>query len=87
MANSDRSNSYWKDNLIVVSILLFIWFVVGFGCGIFQIDNLNNFKVGKLGLGFWIAQQGAIFVFVLIVLAYALWMDRLDRKHGVGDDQ
>lgn len=87
MAKPDRISSYWKDNLVVVSFLLLIWFIVGFGCGIFQIDALNQFKFGKVGLGFWIAQQGSIFVFVIIVLAYALWMDRLDRKHNVGDDQ
>lgn len=87
MASSDQSNSYWKDNLVVVSLLLFIWFVVGYVCAIFFIEPLNTIQVGKLGLGFWIAQQGSIFVFVVIVLAYALWMDRLDRKHSVGDDQ
>lgn len=87
MVKSNPSNSYWRDNLLVVSILLFIWFVVGFGCAIFMIEPLNNFKVGQLGLGFWIAQQGSIFVFVFIVLAYAVWMDRLDRKHKVGGDQ
>lgn len=87
MAKSKSPQSYWNDNIVVVSILLVIWFLVGFGCSIFFIEPLNQVKVGKLGLGFWIAQQGSIFVFVLLVLAYAVWMDRIDRKHGVGDDQ
>lgn len=87
MAEPKRPSSYWNENLVVVSILLLIWFVVGFGCSIFLIEPLNQFKVGQLGLGFWIAQQGSIFVFVLLVLIYAVWMDRVDRKHGVGDDQ
>lgn len=87
MANPQNTNSYWRDNLIVVCFLLSIWFLVGYGFSIFLIEPLNQFKVGKLGLGFWIAQQGSIFVFVLLVLAYAIWMDRMDRKHQVGDDQ
>ena len=74
---------YWRSNLCVVSILLGIWFVVGFGCSIFFIEPLNSIQVGEIGLGFWFAQQGSIFVFVLLVLAYALWMDRLDRKYEV----
>ncbi len=87
MPKTKPNTAYWKDNLRVVSILLLVWFTVGFGCSIFFITSLNKIKFGEVGLGFWIAQQGSIFVFVLIVLAYALWMDRLDRKHGVGDDQ
>jgi len=74
---------YWRSNLWVVGILLAIWFAVGFGCSIFFIEPLNSIRVGKIGLGFWFAQQGSIFVFVLLVLAYALWMDRLDRKYEV----
>jgi len=84
---TETAKAYWKDNLTVVAILLSIWFVVGFVGGIFGISWLNGFKVGKIGLGFWIAQQGSIFVFVLLVLAYALWMDRIDRKHRVGDEK
>lgn len=87
MPNSKPNSSYWKDNLRVVSVLLLIWFAIGFGCSVFLISYLNGFKIGEIGLGFWIAQQGSILVFVLIVLTYALWMDHLDRKHGVGDEQ
>ncbi len=85
----DRTNpaSYWKHNLIVVALLLTVWLVTGFVCSIFGIEFLNGWKVGRLGLGFWMAQQGSIFVFVIIVVVYAVWMDRLDRRYGVGDDQ
>jgi putative solute:sodium symporter small subunit len=76
---------YWRDNIRIVAILLFIWFVTGFGCSIFFIETLNRVKIGNLGLGFWFAQQGSIFVFVGLVLVYAIWMDRLDRKYGIGD--
>lgn len=87
MENSNRNRSYWKDNLFVVSLLLAIWFAIAFGGGVFGIEWLNQFRIGQVGLGFWIAQQGAIVAFVLIVLVYAVWMDRLDRRHGMGDDQ
>lgn len=87
MPKPSSTSSYWRDNLIVVSILLSIWFLVGYVCSIFAIEQLNQIHVGQIGLGFWIAQQGSIFVFILLVVAYAFWMDRLDRKHGVGEDQ
>ena len=76
---------YWRSNIRVCIILLVIWFVVGYGCSIFGIEWLNQFKIGQIGLGFWFAQQGAIFVFVLLVLIYAIWMDRIDRKYDVGE--
>lgn len=62
-----------------------IWFVVAFCISIFFIEPLNSFTIGKLGLGFWFAQQGSIFVFIVLVLAYALLMDRLDRKFDVDE--
>ena len=76
---------YWHANLRVVAILLAIWFGVGYGCSIFFIESLNTIQIGSVGLGFWLAQQGSIFVFVILVLIYALWMDRLDRQFDVGE--
>lgn len=87
MDKSTRTGSYWRDNLGLVSCLLVVWSATGFGCSIFGIEWLNRFNFGQLGLGFWIAQQGSIFVFVLIVLVYALAMDRLDRNHDMGGDK
>ncbi len=75
-------SSYWKANLRLVSILLAIWFLVAIGGGILYVDQLNAFRIGKVGLGFWIAQQGSIFTFVILVLVYALLMDRIDKNHG-----
>lgn len=76
---------YWIANLRVVTILLTIWFVVAYvGC-ILLIEWLNTFQIGNLGLGFWFAQQGSIFVFVILVFVYAVWMDRIDRKFDVGE--
>jgi len=80
----DLQQEYWRDNIRIVAILLLIWFGVAYVCSIFFIEQLNEIQLGNVGLGFWIAQQGSIFVFVLLVLAYALLMDHLDRKYGVG---
>ena len=84
-AQNSNAASYWKDNVRLVAILLSIWFVVGYGCSIFFIEAMNTIRIGNVGLGFWFAQQGSIFFFVLLVLAYALGMDILDRKHKVGE--
>ena len=66
-------------------LLLSIWFVVAYGLSIFFIESMNLIAVGHLGLGFWMAQQGSIYVFVILVLVYALVMDHLDRKYNVSD--
>ena len=75
------SRGYWIDNLRIVEVLLGIWFVVSFGLGIFLVEPLNQYRLGGFPLGFWFAQQGSIFVFILLVLFYAIWMERLERKH------
>lgn len=84
-SRADNVMGYWKGNVRAVCVLLSIWFIVGYGCSIFFIEQMNLVKIGNVGLGFWFAQQGSIFFFVLLVLAYAVWMDVLDRKHGVGE--
>lgn len=78
-------NKYWRDNIRIVLVLLAIWFVVGFGISILFIEQMNQIRIGNLGLGFWFAQQGSIYVFVFLVLIYAVWMDRVDRKYDVGE--
>ncbi len=85
MNKSDNTNRYWRSNLTLVAVLLSIWAIAGFGLSIFLIEPANHFKIGSVGFGFWMAQQGSIFVFVLLVLTYALTMDWIDRKHQVND--
>lgn len=82
----NRSKSYWKANLRIVVFLLLIWFLAGFVFSIFGIDFLNRFRIGNLGLGFWMAQQGSIYIFVVLVLVYAVAMDRLDKRYREGDE-
>ena len=74
------TNLYWKTNLKYLSILLSIWFVVSFGFGIVLVDFMNQFQIGGFKLGFWFAQQGSIYVFVLLIFVYVFLMNRLDDK-------
>lgn len=83
--NQRRSAAYWKVNLLVIAILLAIWATVSFGCGIILADWLNQFKIGKLPAGFWFAQQGSIYIFVVLIFVYAWLMDRLDKSFGVNE--
>ena len=82
-AEASKSSSYWRSNLRVIGALLCVWFAVPFGLGIVFVEPLNQFHLGGFPLGFWFAQQGSIYVFIVLVLGYALWMRRLDREHGV----
>lgn len=77
--------AYWRANLRLIAVLLSIWALVSFVFGILLVEQLNTFTIGELPLGFWFAQQGSIYVFVLLVFVYAWRMDRLDRKHGVDE--
>ena len=70
------------------SRVLAIWALVSFGCSIWLVGWLNELTIGQLPVGFWFAQQGSIYVFIVLIYVYAKWMDRLDRQHEVheGDD-
>ena len=80
---SESAKLYWKRNLRILLILLFIWFAVSYGCGILWADVLNQYQLGGFPLGFWFAQQGAIYVFVLLIFIYVYLMNRLDREFDV----
>jgi len=78
----EKQIEYWKENIRYVLILLFVWFIVSFGAGIIFKDFLNNFTIGGFKLGFWFAQQGSIFLFVVIIFVYVYLMNKLDKKYG-----
>jgi len=80
---ASKRSRYWRANLRVLAILLSIWFAVSFGLGILLVEPLNRIHIGGFPLGFWFSQQGAIYVFIVLVFVYAHWMDRIDREHGV----
>tara|TARA_B100000927_G_C16332164_1_gene415770 strand:- start:446 stop:703 length:258 start_codon:yes stop_codon:yes gene_type:complete len=75
-----KNNEYWKSNLKIVFSLLVIWFVASFGFGIIFSNDLDQIRMGGFKLGFWFAQQGSIYIFVLIIFAYVWLMKRLDKK-------
>lgn len=77
---------YWKQNLSIVATLLAIWFVVSYGFGILLVDALNNIKIFGFKLGFFFAQQGSIYVFVILIFAYVAIMNKVDRTHDVHED-
>ena len=70
--SDSRANSYWKANIRLVLSLLSVWFFISFGCGILFVDALDTIRFGGFKLGFWIAQQGSIFVFVALILILSL---------------
>lgn len=76
---------YWRANLRLLGVLLAVWFLVSFGFGILLVEPLNAIPFFGFKLGFWWAQQGAIYVFVVLIFVYVTLMRRIDRKYGVGD--
>lgn len=85
MKVTDNAKAYWKENIKYVLILLSIWFIVSYGAGILFKDELNNFKLGGFKLGFWFAQQGSMYVFVVLIFVYVRLMNKLDKKFGYGE--
>ena len=80
--NQNRSQAYWRANVALIRNLLIVWAFVSLVLGILLVEPLNTVKLGTLPLGFWIAQQGSIFVFVVLIFVYAIRMDKLDRKYN-----
>jgi len=76
---SKKSKDYWRKNLKYLIILLTIWFTVSFGFGVILVDQLNTFQFFGFKLGFWFAQQGSIYVFVVLIFVYIYLMNRLDK--------
>jgi len=83
--NNDQESAYWRYNIRLMMKLLSIWFVVSFGCGILLVDVLNQFQIGGYKLGFWFAQQGSMYCFVVLVFYYAKKMAALDREFDVDE--
>ena len=84
--NDDDKKAYWKENLSLLAKLLVIWFAVSFGAGIIFADALNQIQFFGFKLGFWFAQQGSIYVFVVLIFVYMAKMNALDKKYGVDEE-
>jgi len=83
----ERRKAYWRANLRILAILMSIWFVVSFGCGILFVEPLNQIKLGGFKFGFWMAQQGSIYVFVALIFVYVQLMNKLDREFKFEDTE
>lgn len=86
MEKNEKMKGYWHTNLKYVGILLAIWFLVSYGFGILLADQLNAIQIGGFKLGFWFAQQGSIYVFVVLIFVYVWLMNKLDREYGVYEE-
>ena len=78
---------YWRANLKILIILLSIWFMVSFAFGIIFSDFLDQYHIGGFKLGFWFAQQGSIYFFVVLIFVYVYLMNKLDKKYKNHDDE
>ncbi len=84
--SQENATAYWKENIKYVFILLAIWFAVSYGAGILFVEQLNEIKLAGFPLGFWFAQQGSIYVFVVLIFVYIRLMNKLDKKYGYGEE-
>ena len=84
--SQEKATAYWKENIRYVFILLAIWFAVSYGAGILFVEQLNQTKLGGFPVGFWFAQQGSIYVFVILIFIYVRLMNKLDKKYGFDDE-
>lgn len=81
-----RAREYWRSNLVLMVKLLAVWAFASYGCGILFADFLNQFRIGGYKLGFWFAQQGSIYIFVVLIFYYARRMSQLDHAFHLDDD-
>ena len=81
-----QAKEYWRRNVSLMVKLMLVWFVVSFGCGILLFDFLNQIQIGGYKLGFWFAQQGSIYTFVVLIFYYAKKMAALDIEFGVEEE-
>lgn len=86
MSLPDKAEAYWKANLSLVGKLMAVWFVVSYGFGILLADFLNQFSIGGIKLGFFFAQQGAVYVFVVLIFIYVKKMGDIDRQFDVDEE-
>tara|TARA_R110000824_G_scaffold25838_8_gene89607 strand:- start:3109 stop:3402 length:294 start_codon:yes stop_codon:yes gene_type:complete len=84
-ATSNNEKAYWSQNIRLLWTLMTIWFVVSFGAGILFRDFLDQFAIGGYPLGFWFAQQGAIYFFILLIVFYSVRMKQIERQYDLDD--
>ena len=85
MNDQNARAAYWKTNLRYLAILLAVWFLVSYGFGILLAEPLNEFRLGGFKLGFWFAQQGSIYTFLILIFVYVRLMNKLDKKYNLDE--
>ena len=81
----NKDQNYWKENLSLIIKCLTIWFMSSYVFSIILVDQLNTIRLGGYKLGFWFAQQGSIYVFVILIFYYAYKIGDIDKKYGTND--
>ncbi|RLA74591.1 MAG: DUF4212 domain-containing protein [Epsilonproteobacteria bacterium] len=80
-----KAQEYWKENISTILKLLAVWFIVSLGCGVLFINQLNMIEISGVKLGFWFAQQGSIYIFVILIFVYVSMMKKIDEKYNVDE--
>jgi len=83
--DAEKAQAYWKENIRTILSLLVVWFVVSLGAGVLFINQLNAIEISGVKLGFWFAQQGSIYAFVILIFVYVYKMGKIDEKYGVSE--
>lgn len=81
----DVASAFWKENVSLIIKLVIVWFLVSFGFGIILREPLDAITIGGFGLGFWFAQQGSIYCFIILIFVYAMLMNKIEKKYGVNE--
>ncbi|MFT5692433.1 MAG: putative solute:sodium symporter small subunit [Oceanicoccus sp.] len=85
--NEKDVGAYWRENINLLVKLLVVWFLVSFGFGILFVDYLNHFDFLGMKLGFWFAQQGSIYVFIILIFTYVIRINQIERRYGIDDSE
>lgn len=83
--NQKKAKEYWKENVFLIIKLLIVWFVISFGCGILFVEQLNLIEINGVKLGFFMAQQGAIYLFIILIIIYIKKMSQIDKKYDLSE--
>ncbi|KLE02755.1 DUF4212 domain-containing protein [Aliarcobacter butzleri] len=83
--NQKKAKEYWKENVFLIIKLLIVWFVISFGCGILFVEQLNLIEINGVKLGFFMAQQGAIYLFIILIIIYIKKMSQIDKKYDISE--
>ncbi len=86
MISEKKAADYWKANVRLLTGILVVWALVSYVFGIILVEPLNNIHIGGYMLGFWFAQQGSIYVFVVLIFFYVWRMNKMDRDYDVHED-